>query len=45
MDEGKTNLNIFFNSKYSNGLKEYNIQIKKSEILETKDLLEIKKKL
>ena len=45
INEEKTNLNIFFNSKYSNGAKEYNIQIKKSEILETKDLLEIKKEL
>lgn len=45
IDKEKTNLTIFFNSKYSNGAKEYNIQIKKSEILETKDLLEIKKKL
>lgn len=41
----ETNLKVFINSKFSNGTKEYNLQIRKSDIIEKKDLSEIKEML
>ncbi len=41
-NEDEINFKIHLNSKNSNGVKEYNIKIRTSEITEIKDLLEIK---
>lgn len=38
----ETNLKVFINSKFSNGTKEYNLQIRESKIIEKKDLSEFK---